>query len=54
MTNIQIGTTVLTETEFEGITEYTWDSIRIYKIGVESYPGHITETDNGVVKYRTL
>ena len=44
MTNTQIGTKALTETEIEGITEYAWDDTHVYEIGIESFPGHITNT----------
>ncbi len=42
MKEIQIGQTIINETEKQGIVEYIWSSIRIYRIPVESYPGHIT------------
>ncbi|GEM_PF-112570 len=42
MAEIQIGHTTIIETEKQGVIEYAWDSGRIYRIPVESYPGHIT------------
>ncbi len=42
MPTIQIGETVITETTIEGVTEYIWDDIKVYKLNIESYPGHIT------------
>jgi len=44
MAEIQIGQTTITETQKQDVVEYAWDSIRIYRIPVESYPGHITNT----------
>lgn len=57
MKTIQIGKTTVTETEIEGIKEYAWDDTRVYQIGIESFPGHITNTylimDNEVTLFDT-
>ncbi|MFO8102231.1 MAG: MBL fold metallo-hydrolase [Dehalococcoidia bacterium] len=42
MAEIRIGQTTITETEKGGVIEYAWDGARVYRIPVESYPGHIT------------
>jgi glyoxylase-like metal-dependent hydrolase (beta-lactamase superfamily II) len=42
MATIQIEEATITETEREGVIEYAWNNTRIYRIPVESYPGHIT------------
>jgi len=42
MADIPIGQTSITETEKLGVVEYAWDSVAVYRIPVESYPGHVT------------
>ncbi len=42
MAQIQIGQKIITETPKDGVVEYAWDGARVYRIAVESYPGHIT------------
>ncbi len=42
MAKIQIGRTIVIETVKQGVIEYAWNSTHIYRIPVESYPGHIT------------
>jgi glyoxylase-like metal-dependent hydrolase (beta-lactamase superfamily II) len=44
MDTIEIGTTTVTETEIEGVKEYAWNDTHVYQIGIESFPGHITNT----------
>jgi len=44
MNEIKIGSHTITETERQGIVEYAWDSMHIYRIPVECYPGHNTNT----------
>lgn len=44
MDTIEIGETTVTETEIEGVKEFVWDDTHVYQIGIESFPGHITNT----------
>lgn len=44
MKAIQIGETAITENEIEGVKEFSWDDTHVYQIGIESFPGLITNT----------
>jgi len=44
MPEIQIGKTTVRETEQEGVIEYAWDGVRIYRISIQGAGGYATNS----------